>query len=74
MGGNLRLARRGQIIGGVLGGLVIVGGFCLIAAGKDVQGFITLVGDALLFGSIYVTGRRTQRDELSKKRTPPEQP
>jgi uncharacterized membrane protein len=66
--GNLAMARRGQFIGGALAGLALLGGIGLIALGHDIQGFVLLVGEAVSFGYVWMTGRKKQQAELEDKR------
>jgi uncharacterized membrane protein len=63
---NILAQRSGARFGFVLALLVIVGGFGLIAAGKDAQGIGLIVGDAVALSGAFLIGRRQQERERQR--------
>jgi uncharacterized membrane protein len=66
--GNVAMARRGQWIGGGLAAIAMLGGIGLLILGRDIQGYVLLVGEAVSFGYVWMTGRNKQQAELEEKR------
>ena len=66
---NCKSQERGQILGAVLAGIVLVGGFFLIASDKSTTGISLIVGDAItIIGAFVYSRRRQARERIEKDR------
>jgi uncharacterized membrane protein len=75
--GNLTLAKRGQLIGGGLALLAIVGAIYLLATGRSATGLSVLAGVAATFGTAFVYDRIVRSrpsDKPNGKETKPDLP
>jgi uncharacterized membrane protein len=61
------LAVRGQVIGGMLGGIGIVGSLIVAALGNGLAGFGIAIGSLVSLVSIFVLGRSAQQKNLQEK-------
>jgi len=65
---NIRAARTGQWMAYSLGLLALVGGFVLLALGRDAPGIVSIVSAVGGLASVFFLGRRAQRKEREEKR------
>lgn len=65
---NIRRAAWGQAIAGGLSVLVMALGTWLIYMGRDVQGFVLVVGQLGTLAGLFLYGKRRQSKELADKR------
>lgn len=72
---SIKLVSRGQNIAAVFGMIALVGGIGLLALGKNIEGFSTLVGAVAVFGGPYVYDRIVRKDEEEdESKTEPKPP
>lgn len=64
---NIPSERRGSVFSFVLSLIVIIGGFWLIASGKDVLGLVAVLGSLASLVAVFVYGRYAQSKERSEK-------
>ncbi len=62
-----RLAERGQLIGGFIGAIGLLGSFVAIIRGHDWAGTVIAGGCVLGLTSIFVLGKEAQRNDLTRK-------
>lgn len=60
-------SKRGQYFAFLLALVIIIGGFYLIAIDKDVVGVVAIVGSVGTLVTIFLYGRKSERDEREKK-------
>jgi uncharacterized membrane protein len=61
------LAVRGQMIGGILGGVGIVGSLLVAGFGNGLAGFGIAIGSLVSLVSLFVLGRGSQQKDLESK-------
>lgn len=66
--GNLEAAKRGQTFAFVLALLAMGGGLGLIASGKSIEGYVTLVLYATYLSAVFVGGKVVDLIERATKR------
>jgi uncharacterized membrane protein len=68
--GGLTLAKRGQLIGGFLAFIAVVGSIYLLETGKSIAGLAVLVGVVATFGTAFVYDRyRSSRSDAQPERS-----
>ncbi|MBI3941216.1 MAG: DUF2335 domain-containing protein [Acidobacteria bacterium] len=65
---NIRNESRGQLFAFLLALAAIIGGFFLVAIGKDVAGLSIIITDAAVLAGTFIYKRVSQRKELAAKR------
>ena len=70
--GAIRLRFRGQAIGAILAGIALLGGIGLLATGKSIEGYATLIGEVVVFGGAFVYDRIVSKEEEDEKPAPSE--
>ena len=64
---NNTLALRGQVIGGLLGAIGLVGSFVAISTGHDTAGASVATGCVVTLAAIFVLGKNYQQKEMAAK-------
>ena len=62
------LAIRGQIIGGLLGGIGLIGSFIVAGMGQGLAGATMVIGVLVTLLYVFVNGRDQQKQELDRKK------
>ena len=65
--GNIAAEKRGQYFAFLLGAIAIVGGIYLIATGKEVAGYVSIISAIGGLSGVFVWGRIRQERERKKK-------
>ena len=63
------LAGRGQWMAYSLGIIGLLGGFALLAIGKDAAGITAIITAVAGLAGVFIYGKRTQRKELTAKKS-----
>lgn len=65
---DVELARRGQLMAFAIGVVALVGGFTLVALGRDAAGVTSILGAVGALAGVFIFGKKAQRKELAQKR------
>ncbi|MCE2488443.1 MAG: DUF2335 domain-containing protein [Anaerolineae bacterium] len=59
--------RAGLVAAGLLGAIILVGSIWLIGSGRDVEGFVIIIGESILFLSVFFYSRKRRQIERSQQ-------
>lgn len=59
--------RAGLVAAGLLGAIILVGSIWLIGSGRDVEGFVIIIGESVFFLSVFFYSRRRRQIERSQQ-------
>lgn len=68
---NVRAQTMGQIFGFILGLIGLIGGLVLVFRGRDISGFVLMLGALASLAGVFISGKKRQTKELAQKRQLP---